>query len=220
METRSTKLSAIVLAAGRSTRIPSDLPKQLLKLGPDSMIIRTIHSIMPVEDLDVKIVLGYRQEDVGFEIRHLPVDTVVNNNFDAGQTSSLKRGIYASPKDGLGYMILPVDYPLIATETIVLLVQKFRDLWGSSALEIHKPLILVPTYRGEIGRPVLMHSSLREEILALDDETPGEILRERHSKRLLKMETDDEGVVLDIDTSEDYRRALEILGYGDIEKGE
>ena len=67
--------------------------------------------------------------------------------------------------------------------------------------------IVVPTFKGRRGHPVLFASRVFPEIHAADPSVGARSVVHAHSDRR-EIEVDDRGVLVDIDTPADYARVL------------
>ena len=115
--------------------------------------------------------------------------------------SSVQVGIRALPADSAGFFIIPCDLPLVESSTFVALA----EAWNESASAVS------PVYKGKRGHPVLISSALIPEILGLG---PGETLKSaltRYRDRSIEIPVSDHGILLDVDTQEDYATALASL---------
>jgi molybdenum cofactor cytidylyltransferase len=119
---------------------------------------------------------------------------------DAGHTGmgdSIAAAVRAT-QDAAGWLVLPGDLPLVAPESL----QQVAQL-----VALHD--IVVPFHRGTRGHPVGFAAGLRDELMALSGaEGAAALVRARQPYRL---ELDDDGIVTDIDTVDDLRRAEEKL---------
>src|SRR5262249_52893434 len=122
---------------------------------------------------------------------------------ERGQTSSLRTGVAAVEPDASGFFVLPADHPLLESLDVSLLIESFEDLKEGRT-------ILIPTWHGKRGHPVLVAASHRESIAALPD---GETLRDYLRSREIEIEVvtaSGPGVVTGVNTEEEYRAALEL----------
>ena len=71
----------------------------------------------------------------------------------------------------------------------------------------HQPIV-VPIYRGRRGHPVLFSSRLFAELLTAPLDVWAKSVVDRHWDEVLEIETEDEGVIVDIDTPEEYHRRI------------
>lgn len=114
-----------------------------------------------------------------------------------GMGHTLAHGI-ASSRDAGGWVVALADMPRIRPATIAAVAAAIAD--GA--------LIAAPQYRGERAHPVGFGSSLREELLFLSGDTGAKSVLQRHLDAILLIDSDDPGVVLDIDLKADLGRIL------------
>ncbi|MFT5611062.1 MAG: molybdenum cofactor cytidylyltransferase, partial [Arenicella sp.] len=110
-----------------------------------------------------------------------------------GMSRSLIAGVTAT-LDADGWMIGLGDMPYVASETIV----KLTDNLSQSN-------IVVPRYRQQLGNPVGFGSLFKDELLALRGDRGGKSIVQQHSRRLTTLDTQDQGVVIDLDTPDRVR---------------
>ena len=181
-------VDGVILAAGYSSRAGDFKPG--LDLFGKSILQRTIDSMS--ELCENIIVVGGHQYDVICEIvKDTPkVETVKNDHVELGMFYSVKTGIKAVRSDR--FFIIPGDQPVVRPETYKTLIGYNVD-------------IVIPSYRGKKGHPVLFRSELIPEILSWADT---KILRNYiHSKDQVKLvDVDDPGIGLDVDTVDDYEK--------------
>ncbi len=189
---------AVVVAAGLSSRFPGN--KLLYEIGGKPLIALTVSRILEAGVGRVVVVLGHQASRVFEAIINNVQDTmrlvfVYNKDFaEGGMSSSVKTGIRVVPKD-LHIMVHPGDVPFLKAETI------------RRVAEIHlkeKNLITVACYKGRGGHPIIFSPLLREELENIKEETFG--LKEvvsRHRDEIRRVETDDPGVLRDVDYPED-----------------
>ncbi|RPJ03877.1 MAG: hypothetical protein EHM36_11620, partial [Deltaproteobacteria bacterium] len=106
-----------------------------------------------------------------------------------------------------GFVIALGDQPLLKKRTINALIHAFDPGEGE---------IVVPSYRGRKGNPVLFDRAYRKELLKLAGDVGGRTVIDRHPERIVRVRTRSEAVVRDIDTWKEYRRlkARAEKGYG------
>lgn len=148
------------------------------------------------------MVLGHRAEAIAPTLAGEGVRIVLNPRYREGMLASVQAGIAAAAPETEWFVIAPGDQPGIRPEVV-------RALLEAVASEAEpRATLAVPCYRGRRGHPLVVHRAHREEIAALD---PGEGLRallRRHPEAIRHVPVDDEEVCADLDTPEDYERAL------------
>jgi molybdenum cofactor cytidylyltransferase len=117
----------------------------------------------------------------------LQVELVHNPNYRQGMFSSVQAGL--ARVDAERVFLTPGDYALLSPAVY----EQMLAVEGE---------IVVPTYKGQKGHPVLLGQTAIAEILALDRDA---ILRDYiQTKGFARIEVDDDGILLDIDTPQDY----------------
>lgn len=199
-------VATIVLAAGFSSRMKGAL-KALLKLGDDTVVERAVKAHLAAGIQDVRVVLGCRADEVAAAVGHLGVGVVKNRHFERGMFSSVQAGVASLKPDTRAFFIMPVDVPLVDPSTIQVVLAVFEE---------NPRGVVHPVYRGRKGHPPLIPGNYIPEIMA--SAAPPDGLRgilKSHEAEARGVEVDDEAVLLDMDTLEDYRR---LMSYGDREK--
>lgn len=200
----ASRIAAVVLAAGRSSRMGTSKP--LLPLGSVPVIERVIESICRADVGDIVVVTGHAAHEVAPALAALPVRRAHNAGYDSGMFSSVRTGVAALRDDAEAFFILPVDYPLVRPEVLHRLIAGFRD--GGHG-------ILHPCCCGLRGHPPLLAGRFRETILQAND---GDNLRdflERSREKEFDVEVEDLTILMDMDTAEDYRRIARFAGFLD-----
>lgn len=142
------------------------------------------------------MVLGRSGGELSKAIEGLPVRRVFNENPSGEMAESVRIGLRAVDHSSSGIMVNLSDQPLISAETL-------RTLAGHHSEAPDK--IIVPQYGSKKGHPVLFPRHVIEEIFG------GVTLRDIVKKdpaRIRMVGVKDEGVIIDIDTIEDYERAV------------
>jgi molybdenum cofactor cytidylyltransferase len=192
------QVSAILLAAGSSRRMGQ--LKQLLPLGDKPIIRHCLDYLIAAGIKNIVAVLGYHGEEVLAAIQEMPVQIVLNKNQESDMAESVRIGLSAVTEYSAGVMVCLSDHPLILVETLKSLMQYFLETPDK---------IIIPLYKEKRGHPTLFPRHIIEEICE------GGTLRDivnRDSNRIRLLDVQDEGVILDIDTKEDYEKILKKIG--------
>lgn len=189
-------ISGILLAAGESRRMGA--PKALLFYQGQTFIARICAAFLSAGVDELIVVLGARAEELRQALpAHPALRTVVNLRYFQGQLSSLMTGIGALAPESEAAVVNLVDHPLVTAETIKALIASFRAT----------PLpILIASYQGRRGHPVLFSSQVYGEILAAPLDQGAKVVVRKDPARVREIQLDDPGILADIDTPEDYRR--------------
>jgi molybdenum cofactor cytidylyltransferase len=185
---------AVILAAGKSERMGS--PKMLLPFGNKTMLACVIGNVVNSDTDRTMVVLGAENEKITEVVNESGVDYCNNQNFNQGMLSSVKCGLQNIPDDFRAALIFPGDQPLIRSSTVNLLIERY---FASSKG------IIIPLYSRKRGHPLLIDRKYREEIIKLDISQSLRSLSEKFPDDVLEIETDDEGILKDFDTPEEYR---------------
>jgi molybdenum cofactor cytidylyltransferase len=178
-------VDGVLLAAGLSSR--SKRYKMTLPLGGRTVIEQSLAGMADVVRR-VYVVVGWQSERlVQLLAGYDKVSFVINERFREGMFSSVKVGI--ARVRAPGFFLLPGDQPLIGA-------QVYRQMLSVRAE------IVIPTFRGQKGHPVLFDRRCVPEILAQPE---GTTLRDYvEGKGYTCVEVQDEGILIDLDTAEDY----------------
>jgi molybdenum cofactor cytidylyltransferase len=206
MGSAENNVATIVLAAGYSSRTGSAF-KPLLKLGGFTVLERALMSHLDAGIRDVRVVVGYRGDEVMEAVGHLGVRAVINPNFDKGMFSSVQAGVATLETDVRAFFIMPVDIPLVDPSTILTVLENYtRNCRG----------ITYPLYKGRRGHPPLIARKYISEIMESPAPDGLRGILNSHEAEACDVEVDDEAVLLDIDTLEDYQRLLQYRGVNGV----
>jgi molybdenum cofactor cytidylyltransferase len=196
----SLKVSAILLAAGSSRRMGR--LKQLLPLGSKLIIRHCLDNLAVAGIKNTVVVLGQNGAEILDCVKELPVKVVFNKTPESEMAESVRIGLRALHEPSSGVLVHLSDHPLVSVETLKSLVQ----------CHIESPdRIIIPLHKGRKGHPTLFPKPVIEEVFE------GLNLRDivnRDSSRARFLNVVDEGVVLDMDTEEDYQRILKKMETG------
>lgn len=179
----------VILAAGESRRMGT--PKQLLPFAGKPMVQCVIDAFDVDETL---VVLGCRADEIEKQIHGARV--VRNPDYAVGMFSSVQAGLRALPAGTKLVLLALADQPRLQCATVKKLIAHF------------KRGILVPSYGGRQGHPLLFEARYVPEILAMDGSLTLKHFLANHPDELTRLVVKDEGVLVDIDSREDYERAL------------
>jgi molybdenum cofactor cytidylyltransferase len=188
-------ISAIILAAGYSSRMGRFKP--LLPLGHANALERAIALFRTNGVNDVRVVVGHKSAAVEPVLKKHKVRRIFNQRYAEGMYSSVTAGV-ASLEDHIdAFFLLPVDIPMVSRQTV-------RDLLRAHAGNNSR--ILYPCFRGEQGHPPLIPTSFREGILAWHGNGGLKSFLAELSTVSTQVAVADDGVLLDMDTPDDYRK--------------
>ena len=203
------KVAAIVLAAGASTRFePSPTPKQLLTWQGRPLVAHTA-DIAWAAGLDpVLVVLGAEAERVAPALEGRPVQVLRNYRWAEGMSSSISVGLAALPAHTEAALFLPIDQPLITPQVLQALIARWEDDPGAD--------IIVPrTAKGQRGTPVLFERAYFPELAQLSGDIGGRALFEANVDRMAYVEVSPPEILTDADTPEAFERLQDYAGESD-----
>lgn len=186
------KCDAVVLAAGYSSRAGTN--KMTLIIENKTILERVIETLLIVCD-KIVVVGGHNYKSIKYITdKYANVRLAENSNYHLGMFSSVKCGVSEMTGD---FFLIPGDYPLVKQSTYEALIKGTGDF-------------IVPEYKGRRGHPVL----IKKELIKLINEEPIEsnlkVFRDKCNTEFI--ETDDEGILIDLDTMEDFEKIKGIIG--------
>lgn len=188
-----TGVSAVVLAAGASRRMGT--PKQLLRIGGETILERTLKNVRASSAAEIVLVLGHAAESVEKTISTEQIRVVRNPDYQQGMGTSLRTGLAAISADAGAALIVLADQPFVRPETLNRLIARYQE---------SKPQIIIPMYQGFRGNPVLLDRSVFEEVKGLNGDVGCRAIFGDHTEGICKLPVDDAGILLDIDSRSDF----------------
>lgn len=191
-------ISLIVLAAGLSTRFGRN--KLLEKVDNHTMIERVVKSATSSKCDEVVVVLGHDAQKIKDVLKNFNCKFVFNEDYEKGQSYSVKAGVSAVVGYAEAVMVLPGDVALITPESINMVIEEYKRC---------KSPIVVASYKGRSGHPILFDKSLFKEIMEISEETMGlKAVVNRHRQLIRKVEVGSDEVLIDIDSEEDFKKIV------------
>lgn len=191
---RAPKIAAIIMAAGRSSRM-APANKLLTDIDGRLMVQRAVDAALTSQARPILVVTGHDGGRVRDALAGRPVEFADNPDFAAGLSTSVRTGLaWLANKDVDGAVFLLGDMPLVSAAHIDRLIAAFNPVEGRS--------ICVPTHKGKRGNPVLWGAKFFPEMRALEGDKGARSLFGTHSDQVCEVEMSDDGVLVDIDTPE------------------
>jgi len=185
------KAAAIVLAAGRSTRMGG--PNKLLAdVGGRPMVRIAVEQALASKARPVIVVTGHQRERVEEALAGLPVTFVHNPDFAQGLSTSLKAGVAALPQEADGVIVCLGDMPQVDAALIDRLISGFDPERGA--------LVVVPTIAGKRGNPVVWSRRFFAELAGLDGDVGARHLIATYPEAVVEVPVDGNAAFTDIDT--------------------
>ena len=186
-------VSAILLAAGESKRMGE--PKVLLPFGSSTIMEQVIDNLLHSRVDEVIVVVGDRAPEMIKRIADRAVKIAVNPVYHEGMGTSIVKGLNLVDNRALAVMLVLADQPLIESETIDRLIEAFFS---------HDKGIVIPTYKGRRGHPVVFSTKYKAELLNLKGDVGGRQIIREHSDDILEVGVNSPSVNIDIDTMDSY----------------
>jgi len=187
------RIAAIVLAAGRATRMQGT-NKLLEPLDGKPLVRHAVEAALASRAAPVIVVTGHDAAAVRTALEGLDIAFTHNPDFAEGLSTSLKAGVRALPADVSGALICLGDMPRISASLLDRMIETFDPGRGA--------LIVAPVRGGERGNPVLWARRFFPDLLALDGDTGARKLTAAYSEGVAEIEAPNDGIFFDIDTPE------------------
>jgi molybdenum cofactor cytidylyltransferase len=188
-----TRVGAVVLAAGASTRLGE--PKQLVMLGGETLLERAVRAAREAGCSPVVVVVGAEAEQILERSALGDAVPVVNDQWREGMASSIRLGVQtlrSSNKDGAGVLLMACDQPSVTVEHLVHLISENE--------------VRASRYAGGNGVPAFFPSCFFDRLMELKgDAGARNLLAQAGSSDLQNGE-------LDVDTAADLNRARQLFG--------
>ena len=186
-------ISAILLGAGESKRMGVD--KLSLPWGRRTILEHCFETLLRSEVEELVVVLGIRNKEVKNLFQGRKVKIVINPHSKRDMSTSIRKGLQAIHPSSHGILIALGDQPFLKKRTINALISAFDQGKGG---------IVVPSFRGRRGHPVIFHKRYKKELLNLKGDVGGRSIIERHPEDVRVVHLRSEGVIMDVDTWQDY----------------
>ncbi|MDM5223487.1 nucleotidyltransferase family protein [Peribacillus sp. NJ11] len=190
-------MEAIVLAAGYSSR--ANAFKMTLPMGQMSVLEQTISKfeglcsrVIVVAGFQAKIIQEEIAKIISENAYSFQIKFVYNENFNQGMFHSIQKG--CNEVNAPTFFITPGDCPFVKKETVQLLAK-------------HKGNVVIPSFDYKGGHPIKLSSEVKQKILETNPESNLRVVLGGYEKQY--MNVDDAGVLMDIDTPEDYQKAID-----------
>ncbi len=188
-------ITAILLAAGSSTRFGSD--KLLARLpNQETICSASAKAVMQVVPKLIAVI-GEQQPARAILLTELGIPVHVCKHSSQGMAASLAYAVNCS-KNSQGWIIALADMPFIQAGTIKSIYQALAS--GS--------VMVAPFYQNKRGHPVGFAKQFQMELTALSGDQGAQSIIKKHSVELVKLETNDPGILKDIDQVADIDSAL------------
>lgn len=187
------KNSAVIIAAGYSSRMHAFKP--LLPMGDKSVLETTASIFLQAGIRDIVVVIGHQGQTLIPLIQSMDLKWVLNEDYEKGMFTSIQTGIRVIDPSSQCFFMMPVDIPMVKPDTIKLILEAYDD---------QKMDVLYPSCEGRRGHPPLITTRLIPELLRSRGEDGLKGFLGSHAKSVSHLNVADLGILMDMDTKEDY----------------
>ncbi len=187
------RVAAVVLAAGRSTRMGA-VNKMIAQIGGKSLVRIAVEQALASHAGPVIVVTGHQRDKVEAALKGLDVRFVHNPHYADGLGTSLRAGIAAVPEKADGAIVCLGDMPQVDAPLIDKLVEAFDPESGA--------LIVVPTIDGRRGNPVVWARRFFPDLMSIGGDFGARYLIANYAEAVAEVPVKGEGALLDVDTPE------------------
>jgi molybdenum cofactor cytidylyltransferase len=186
-------IAAVVLAAGRSTRMGA-INKLIAEIGGKPLVRIAAEQALASRAGPVIVVTGHERERVEAALNGLPVKLVHNPDYAEGLGTSLKAGIAAVPDDADGAIVCLGDMPQVSSTLIDKLIAAFDPARGA--------LVVVPSIAGRRGNPVVWSRRFFHDLMAINGDIGARHLIGSYAEAVIEVPVADDAALTDVDTPE------------------
>jgi len=187
-------IAAVVMAAGRSRRMAPHNKLLIADRTGKPMVARVVDNVLSSKARPILVVTGHQAEQVENALGGRPVRYVHAADYADGLAASLKAGIAAVPPECSAALVCLGDMPLVTGRMIDRLLSAYDPDEGR--------LIVLPTFHGKQGNPMLWDRRFFAEILQISGDSGARFLLGKHMEAVAEVEMADDAVLRDFDTTE------------------
>jgi molybdenum cofactor cytidylyltransferase len=197
---RQVNVSAVVLAAGSSTRFGA--PKLIQPLCGRPVLQYALDAVLASKAYEVLIVLGYASQKIASAVDFGRGRVLLNRSYRNGMATSLKLALRSISPDVSACVVVMGDQPLVTSGLIDRLIE----------VRVRKPVpAVVPVFGQTLGSPALLDRSLFPEVFELKGDVGAKSVILSHISEVVRVPVDDRRILLDIDTPEDFDQVKNLL---------
>ena len=186
-------ISAILLAAGQSKRMNGE-NKLTKEIQGTPLIKHSVKNILASSIDELIVVLGHQKETIEKLInKNEKIKFVFNKDFESGIASSIKTGLNNLSEKTEAFFICLGDMPMVNP-----------NIYNQLIKSINKREIIVPTYKGQQGNPVLFAKSMKEKIINISGDVGAKKILELNKDKILNLEINDQCVTKDFNTQDNF----------------
>jgi molybdenum cofactor cytidylyltransferase len=186
-------IAAVVLAAGRSTRMGA-VNKLIAEIGGKPLVRIAVEQALASRASPVVVVTGHQCEKVEAALKGLNVRLTNNPEYADGLGTSLRAGIAAVPDNADGVIVCLGDMPQVDAALIDRLIAAFDPERGA--------LVVVPTIAGRRGNPVVWARRFFHDLMAIHGDIGARHLIGSYAEAVVEVPILGDAALMDVDTPE------------------
>ena len=186
-------ISSILLAAGLSKRMDGEnkLTKELRGIP---LIKLSVKNILASSIDELIVVLGHQKEIIEKLIdKNEKIKFVFNKDFESGMASSIKTGIDNLSDKTEAFFICLGDMPMVN-----------HDIYNQLIESKDNKEIIVPTYKGQQGNPVLFNKSMKAKVIDISGDIGAKKILELNKDKILNLDINDQSITKSFNTQDDF----------------
>ena len=186
-------ISAVLLAAGQSKRMDGE-NKLTKEIQGTPLIKHSVKNILASSIDELIVVLGYQKEIIEKLIdKNEKIKFVFNKDFESGMASSIKSGLNHLSEKTEAFFICLGDMPMVN-----------HNIYNQLIKSKDNKEIIVPTYKGQQGNPVLFDKSMKEKIMNITGDVGAKRILELNKDKILNLEINDQSITKGFDTQDNF----------------
>jgi len=190
-------IAGVLLAAGNSSRMGR--PKAMLSYNGISFIDTILNNLSEIKCRPIITILGESADLICRQTNVNKYKYYNNPDPDRGMLSSIQIAVKKLPQDCSGFMLTLVDHPVVKLQTYRLLKEE--------ALK-SPDYIIIPEVNGKHGHPLYFGKPFYSYLINTPDGQSAKDIIKSHLSRVIYIPVDDEGVLRNINTQDDYKKII------------
>lgn len=190
-------ITALILAGGRSSRMGALKPLQHLSGKPAIQWAVEVFRNAGIED--VSVVVGFHSDKLISALEPLDVRIIINPDPERGMFSSVQAGLETFGRDVKAFFLLPGDMPMIRDKTVKKILEAYGDCNEN---------VIYPVFLGERGHPPLIPRQCFNGIRSAGHDENLRGVLNGYEADALEVGCADSGILMDMDTPEDYQEMI------------
>ena len=186
-------ISAILLAAGQSKRM-NGVNKLTKEIQDIPLIKLSVKNILASSIDELIVVLGYQKEIIEkLIVKNEKIKFVFNKDFESGMASSIKTGLDNLSEETEAFFICLGDMPMVS-----------HDIYDQLIKSKDNKEIIVPTYKGQQGNPILFNKSMKEKVIDISGDVGAKKILELNKDKILSLEINNQSITRSFDTQDNF----------------